>query len=250
MTSCSSASSLSTVANLFSGGVKIFIGYDPREAIAYHVLAHSIIARASVPVSIAPLALSGLSRVFSRERDPLQSTDFAFTRFLVPYLCAFRGWALFIDCDMLMLDDIANLWALRDERYAVQVVQHTHEPRESRKFLGAVQTQYARKNWSSVMLFNNDYCRALSPRYVSSAPGLRLHQFHWLRDYEIGALPARWNHLVGYDMPRDDAALLHYTCGGPWFEEYRGSEYASVWLAERERALGLACKGEKQNAGA
>lgn len=220
---------------------RIFIGYDPREAVAYHVLAHSIIARATEPVSIAPLALHGLRQVFTRERDPLQSTDFAFTRFLVPALCKFRGWALFLDCDMLVLDDIAKLWALRDQRCAVQAVQHRHEPREPRKFLGARQTQYVRKNWSSVMLFNNEQCRALTPRYVNEAPGLELHQFRWLPDYEIGALPARWNHLVGYDEWSADAGLVHYTTGGPWFEEYRRCDYAAEWFAERDAMLRAGC---------
>lgn len=214
--------------------IRIFIGYDPREAIAYHVLSYSILARASEPVSIAPLSLRGLRRVFDRERDPLQSTDFAFTRFLVPALCAHAGWALFLDCDMLMLDNVAKLWDLRDERYAVQVVKHAHEPSEDTKFLGARQTRYARKNWSSVMLFNNARCRQLSAAYVHKASGLDLHQFAWCEDDKIGALPSRWNHLAGYDALRSDAAIVHYTSGGPWFDAYKTCDYAHEWRAERD----------------
>src|SRR5262245_58734517 len=149
--------------------VRIFIGYDPREAVAFSVLAFSIHRRASVPVSIAPLMLSQLDGVLTRERHPLQSTDFAFSRFLTPLLSGYAGWSLFMDCDMLMLDDVAALWALRDERYAVQVVKHDHRPREGPKFLGQPQTRYEKKNWSSVMLFNNARCRALSAEYVNSA---------------------------------------------------------------------------------
>jgi len=151
--------------------VRIFIGYDPREAVAFSVLAFSIHRRASVPVTIAPLMLSQLGRLMTRERHPLQSTDFAFSRFLTPLLSGYTGWSIFTDCDMLVLDDVAELWALRDERYAVQVVKHDHRPREESKFLGAPQTRYEKKNWSSVMLFNNAKCRALTPEYVNRATG-------------------------------------------------------------------------------
>jgi hypothetical protein len=157
--------------------IRVFIGYDPREASAFSVLAYSIHARSSAPVSITPLMLSQLQGVFTRERHSLQSTDFAFTRFLTPHLSGYEGWSLFTDCDMLVLDDIANLWALRDDRYAVMVVKHDHRPREAVKFLGQPQTAYPKKNWSSVMLFNNTRCRALTPEYVNTATGLELHQF-------------------------------------------------------------------------
>ena len=218
--------------------ILVFIGYDPREAVAFSVLAYSIHARATQPVSIAPLMLPQLKNVLTRERHPLQSTDFSFSRFLTPYLSGFEGWSLFLDCDMLVLDDIAKLWALRDDRYAVMAIKHDHVPKETTKFLGEPQTKYEKKNWSSVMLFNNARCRALTPDYVNTASGLELHQFKWLNDDAlIGALPDRWNHLVGYNAPRADAALVHYTLGGPYFAEYAGCEYADEWQGERDVML-------------
>lgn len=216
----------------------VFIGYDSREAAAFSVLAHSINARASMPVTVAPLMLSQLDGVLTRPREPLQSTDFSFSRFLTPYLAGYRGWALFMDCDMVMLEDIAALWALRDDRYAVMCVQHNHVPKEDKKFLGEVQTKYDYKNWSSVMLFNCAKCTELTPDYVNTATGLQLHQFKWLEgDRLIGELPSKWNHLVGYNEPRDDAALVHYTIGGPYFQDYRDCEYAEEWFAERDDML-------------
>jgi hypothetical protein len=221
--------------------IRVFIGYDPREAVAFSVLSHSIHARASEPVSIAPLMLSQLGGVYRRERNGLQSTDFSFSRFLTPWLCGYGGWAVFMDCDMLVLDDIAALWNLRDERYAVQVVKHRHVPKEETKFLGATQTKYEKKNWSSVMLMNCARCTALTPDFVNGATGLQLHQFKWLEsDALIGELPARWNHLVGYDPPRADAGLVHFTIGGPYFDEYRDCEYAHEWFAERDSMLAAA----------
>ncbi|MBI2296309.1 MAG: glycosyltransferase [Betaproteobacteria bacterium] len=218
--------------------IRVFIGYDPREAVAFNVLAYSIQARASEPVSIAPLMLSQLKAVLKRERHPLQSTDFSFSRFLTPYLSDYSGWSVFMDCDMLVLDDIARLWTLREERYAVMVVKHDHVPKETVKFLGEPQTRYEKKNWSSVMLFNNARCRALTPDYVNAASGLELHQFKWLEsDGLIGALPDRWNHLVGYSPPRRDASLVHYTLGGPYFPDYQDCEYATQWRAERDAML-------------
>jgi len=227
--------------------IHTYIGFDSREAVAFSVLAYSIHARSTTPVSIAPLMLSQLKGVLTRERHPLQSTDFSFSRFLVPWLSGYSGWSVFMDCDMLMRDDIARLWALRDERYAVMVVKHHHVPVETVKFLGEPQSKYEKKNWSSVMLFNNARCRALTPEYVNGASGLELHQFKWLDgDGAIGALPDRWNHLVGYSSPRRDAALVHYTLGGPYFEAYRDCEYASEWRQEREQML----RTEPRRAGA
>ncbi len=223
--------------------IRIFIGFDPREAVAYSVLAHSIQARASVPVAIAPLALSQLRHVLARERHALQSTDFSFSRFLTPFLSGYEGWSLFMDCDMLMRDDVAKLWALRDERYAVQVVKHDHKPRETTKFLGAAQTAYAKKNWSSVMMFNNARCTTLTPDYVNTAAGLDLHQFRWLESEAlIGELPHRWNHLVGYDAPSEDISLAHYTIGGPYFAQYADCPLADEWRAERAAMLRVASR--------
>jgi hypothetical protein len=220
--------------------IRVFIGYDQREAAAFSVLSHSIHSRASQPVSIAPVRLDELRGVYRRERNPLQSTDFSFSRFLVPYLCDFGGWAIFMDCDMLVLDDIANLWKLRDERYAVQVVKHVHVPKEDTKFLGAVQTKYEKKNWSSVMLMNCARCKALTPDYVNKASGLELHQFKWLgNDALIGELPHDWNHLVGYDEPKAGVSLVHFTIGGPYFDEYKNCEYAKEWFADRAAMLAV-----------
>ncbi len=218
--------------------INVFIGYDPREAVAFSVLSFSIHRHASRPVSITPLMLTQLKNICSRERHPLQSTDFSFTRFLTPYLSNYAGWSVFMDCDMLVLDDIAKLWALRDERYAVQVVKHHHVPKEETKFLGAKQTKYEKKNWSSVILFNNAKCRALTPEYVNTATGLELHQFKWLgNDDLIGEIPHRWNHLVGYDAPSKEVSLVHYTIGGPYFEEYKNCEHAEDWRGELGRML-------------
>ena len=221
--------------------IRVFIGYDAREAVAYSVLAYSIQTRSSEPVAIAPLMLSQLGTLLTRPRHPLQSSDFSFSRFLVPHLSGYEGWSVFMDCDMLMRDDIAGLWRLRDDRFAAQVVKHDHRPREQTKFLGERQTSYDKKNWSSVMLLNNSRCRRLTPEYVNSASGLELHQFKWLDDERlIGALPATWNHLVDYDPPRDDVSLAHFTVGGPYFPEYAGCSYAEEWRAERDAMLAVA----------
>ena len=220
--------------------IDVFVGYDPREAVAYNVLSHSIHRRASKPVSITPLMLTQLDGLMWRDWHTQQSTDFSFSRFLVPYLRGYQGWAIFMDCDMLVLDDIAELWALRDDQFAAQVVKHDHRPKEDTKFLGQQQTTYEKKNWSSVMLFNCARCAALTPEYVNTASGLELHRFRWLGDDAlIGEIPRRWNHLVDYDpeLPADDISNLHFTTGGPYFEEYKDCGYAELWFAERDRML-------------
>lgn len=208
---------------------QVFIGYDPRERVAVNVLTDSIQAHASLPVQIAQVRLEQLGSVYQRPQDPLQSTAFSFSRFLVPYLMGYEGWALFIDADMLCLADIAELWALRDESKAVQVVQHQHQCEAGQKFQGMPQTPYRRKNWSSVMLFNCSSCTALTPTYVNTASGLELHQFHWLKDTEIGALPAEWNVLLDVQSIPPEAKILHYTLGGPWFDDCLNCAEADRW---------------------
>lgn len=218
--------------------IPIFIGFDPRETAAWHVLSHSILARSSLPVALTPLALNNLGPLMWRDRNQLQSTDFSFSRFLVPSLSGYSGWSIFMDCDMLVLDDIAKLWEMRDDRFAVMCVKHEHVPNETTKFLNAPQTAYQKKNWSSVMLFNNEKCRALTPEYVNAASGLDLHQFKWLAsDDLIGELPHKWNHLVGYDPVSEEASNVHFTIGGPYFNEYVSCEYAHEWFAERDAML-------------
>jgi lipopolysaccharide biosynthesis glycosyltransferase len=218
--------------------IQVFLGYDTREAVAFHVASHSIHRHSSKPVSITPIMLSQLSHVFNRAKHSLQSTEFSFSRFLVPYLSEYKGWSLFMDSDVLCLDDVATLWELRDDRWAVQVVKHDHVPKEETKFLGAKQTVYEKKNWSSVMLFNNEKCKALTPEYVNTATGLELHRFKWLEsDDQIGDIPKEWNHLVDYDPaePVETLSNLHYTSGGPYFENYRDCGYSQEWKEEFEK---------------
>ena len=229
--------------------IPVFIGYDPHERAAVNVLADSLVQHSSLPLAVTPIVARQLKGVLTRPRQPNQSTEFSFSRFLVPWLMDYQGWAIFMDCDMLARGDIAELWALRDEQFAVQCVQHDHVPGETVKFLGAEQTRYARKNWSSLMLFNCSRCTALTPDYVNSASGLQLHRFEWLEDdRRIGPLPlGRWNHLIDV-QPADPRpaeqggpALVHWTLGGPWFRQYRlgGGVLAAEWLAARDEAFRL-----------
>ncbi len=224
--------------------IPIFIGVDPRERAATNVLIDSLVQHSSAPLAITPLVTPQLEAqgLYHRARDPKQSTAFSFTRFLVPHLMGYQGWAIFMDCDMLARGDIANLWARRDEQFAVQCVQHEHVPGETVKFLGEVQSTYPRKNWSSLMLLNCSRCKALTVNYVNTATGLELHRFNWLAgDHEIGTLHEGWNHLVGVQDPAkaEGASLLHWTLGGPWFKAQRtmGGALAAEWFAARDDAF-------------
>ena len=219
--------------------INIFIGYDSKEKVAYNVLSHSIIQNSTKPVAITPIALNHLRDDFVRERNALSSTEFSFSRFMIPHLMNYQGWALFMDCDMLMFEDIAELWRLRDDRYAVQVCKHDYTPKDEKKFLGQVQTKYEKKNWSSFMLMNCKKCTTLTPDYVNKASGLELHQFKWLEgDHLIGDLPLEWNWLVGEYEHKDDVYNVHYTKGGPWFEEYAKCDYSQDWFRNLEESNG------------
>ena len=211
--------------------INVFIGFDNKEKIAYHVLSESIRRNSTKPIAITPIAINNLTDDFVRERNLNQSTEFAFSRFIIPHLMNYRGWALFMDCDMLMKADIAELWRLRDYKYAVQVCKHDYTPKEETKFLGQVQTKYEKKNWSSFMLMNCKKCTQLTPNYVNSASGLELHQFKWLETENlIGNLPLEWNWLVGEYNYKEDVKNIHYTKGGPYFKDYDTCDYSTDWF--------------------
>lgn len=219
---------------------RVFVGWDSREDIAYQICRHSILARASEPVEVSRLRQDKLRAqgLYWRDADPLSSTEFTFTRFLVPHLTYYQGWALFCDCDFLWLGDIGELAALADERYAVTCVHHDHRPPERLKMDGKLQTQYPRKNWSSMVLYNCGHPsnRALTAEMVNRETGVFLHRFQWLDDSEIGAVSETWNWLEGWcQKPRESRPnVIHYTRGGPWFDNWQDVDYAQEWLDEQE----------------
>jgi lipopolysaccharide biosynthesis glycosyltransferase len=210
--------------------IPIFIGYDSKVKIAYHVLAESILRNSSTPVTISPINLSNLKNIYTRKQDPLASTEFSFSRFLVPHLMNYNGWAIFMDSDMVMLSDITKLWNLRNEKYAVQVCKHDYTPSSKNKFLGNNQTIYAKKNWSSLMLMDCSKCKTLTPEYVNTRSGLELHQFKWLDENLIGSIPFEWNWLVGEYPYKKEVHNIHFTEGGPYFKNYKNTEYANEWF--------------------
>ena len=217
--------------------INIFIGYDSEEKVAFNVLAYSILKHSTRPVSITPVYLKNIKDNFTRERSNIESTEFSFSRFIVPHLMNYKGWALFMDCDQLMFTDVAELWRLRDERYAVQVCKHDYVPRKTKKFLGAIQTTYEKKNWSSFMIFNNAKCRILTPKVVAKAHGLYLHQFKWTNEKLIGALPKNWNVLAGEQKIPKTINALHYTLGGPWFKKHSKCAGFKYWLKYKKKIL-------------
>lgn len=215
----------------------IFIGFDEVETVAFHVLTQSILARATVPIAFHPIKRSLLKSIHNRERDPKQSNEFSFTRFLVPYLMGYNGVALFMDCDMMLRTDINELFEsinLIDGK-SVYVCKHEYEPKNTKKYLGATQYQYPRKNWSSVMLFNCAHhdCKKLTPEYVNEASGLDLHRFNWTADDRIGELDLRWNWLVGEYTHCPDAKNVHWTNFGPWLDDFANTDYSDEWFKER-----------------
>lgn len=225
--------------------MKIFIGWDSREDIAYQVCKHSILRRTDREVEIIPLKLEELQQqgVYTRSPDPLSSTEFTFSRFLVPHLMNYKGWALFIDCDFLFLEDVGKLFdlATKYEKYAVLVVQHDYDPKNDKKMDGKIQHKYPRKNWSSLIMWNCGHTenRKLHPSVVNTSTGSYLHRFSWLNDRFIGSLPISWNWLVNwYKEPKDGTPYaLHYTEGGPWFPNYVNCEYGGNWVEEKYNYL-------------
>jgi len=213
----------------------VYIGWDSREPIAAAVCEFSIKQNASVPVNIYMLKQDTLrtQNLYTRPHDIESSTEFTFTRFLVPKLNDYQDWAVFCDCDFLWLGDIQELIAQADPRYAVMVVKHDYRPQNTVKMDGRQQVYYPRKNWSSMMLINCNHPKNkwLTPYHINNATGQDLHRFSWLKDEEIGTLRPEWNWLVGwYHQPWDGTPkALHYTEGGPWFDNYSNCSYSDIW---------------------
>jgi lipopolysaccharide biosynthesis glycosyltransferase len=227
--------------------LKVFVGYDSREDIAWQVCRHSMARHASGAISIHPIRQTVMRELglYTRPFDTNSSTEFSLTRFLTPYLAAANGWAVFCDCDFLFTGDINEVLEGTSADKAVYVVQHDYEPKRDIKMDGKAQTVYPRKNWSSFILFNLDHpdVRALTPDVVNNSPASYLHRFEWIRDQShIGALDLRWNFLEG-EYPRPDTAptAIHYTNGGPWFEECRNVDFGDMWTAEAELISAESC---------
>lgn len=232
----------------------IYMGYDSRETLAYEVARYTILSRANTETKIIPLELGSgrLQRILTRPvewkvnengvdqlwcpiSDAPMTTEFAISRFAIPFLQE-SGKALFIDCDMVCLDDITNLFNLMDEKYAVMVVKHNYQPTEKFHDAGLLQTFYSRKNWSSVVLWNLDHPsnENLTLEALNTWPGRDLHAFKWLKDEEIGELPQEWNYLVGINKAANlrDQKMLHYTDGQPGWSGWVPQETDVVFNEE------------------
>lgn len=235
--------------------LSVFIGYDSREAVCSEVAAHSIRKRTESHVSITYLehrALAAQGKFYrpwvtmgpEREQyDMLDgkkfSTEFSHTRFLVPDLMEYKGWALFMDADMIFMSDIKKLFELCDDKYAVMCVKHNHIPTEKTKMDGREQLRYGRKNWSSFVLWNCSHPanKELTVEKVNFLPGRDLHGFSWLDESLIGSLPFTYNYISGVSPKiehRQMPAVIHYTDGGPWFPECQNVPYAGTWIEEYE----------------
>ena len=218
----------------------VYIGYDSREDEAYRVCEFSILENTRSDLRITPLVLADLMEagLYTREPDEKASTEFVYSRFLVPHLMGYKDWAMFVDCDFVFTRSLEELWDMRDNKYAVMVVQHNYVPFNDLKMDGRVQYAYPRKNWSSLILFNCKHKsnKALTKYVVNTARPKYLHRFLWLDDKEIGKIPLEWNFLVGEYKPTETLpAGIHYTNGGPWFQNCKKVDYANVWEDYRDR---------------
>ena len=223
--------------------LSFYIGYDSKEDIAYRVCKNSLINTSSIALNIQSLKLYELvsKKLYTRNIDPLASTEFTYSRFLVPALMNYKGWAIFCDCDFLFFQDISLLFESIDEDKALYCVQHDYTPKERHKMDGKKQTLYPRKNWSSFMVFNcaHPSNKKLTIDIVNSESGSFLHQLKWLKDNEIGSIDERWNWLEGWTSKNNNTKpyAVHFTRGGPWFDEWKDVEFSKEWHSEKERYL-------------
>jgi len=224
-----------------SDNLKVFIGWDSREDIAYEVAKHSILKH-NPNIEVYPLKLYELREqgLYTRDNDKKGSTEFTISRFLVPHLSNYEGYSLFMDCDMVCLSDLEFVLEFADYGKDVYCVQHDYDPKSMVKMDGREQHIYPRKNWSSVMLFNNKNCTSLTPEVVNTETPMYLHRMMWANDERIGKLPPKFNFLAGYyDIEQENPVLIHYTDGGPWFKEYHNCPHGELWKNEIKEMFGI-----------
>ena len=221
---------------IISNLIKIAIGFDQRESVAYHTFCQSIIEKTSQPVAFYPIVLKALEGYKETHTDG--SNAFIYSRFLTPFLMDFKGWALFADGDMICREDITKLWTLRDEKKAVMCVKHDYKTKAKDKYLGNKNQDYPRKNWSSLVLWNCEHPKnkILKPDFVMKQSGAFLHRFSWLSDDLIGEIPKEWNWLTTEYVDNHEAKLLHFTLGTPCFKEYLNCDMASEWHEAHKRS--------------
>jgi len=209
--------------------VDIVVGFDQREAVAYHTFTQSIIEKSTMPVRFLPLSINSLSNYNERHNDG--SNDFIYSRFLVPHLMNFKGWAIYADGDMICLEDIKKLWNQRNNNYAVQVVKHDYQTKIEKKYFGNKNENYPRKNWSSLILWNCEHeaHKILSPDFIEKQSGAFLHRFSWIKDEEIGSIDKEWNWLAMEYEEKESINLIHYTIGTPCFKEYENKSLSQHW---------------------
>lgn len=220
--------------------IPLFIGYDINEAVVYHTCVNSIVRQSTLPISICPLSPSLLNGYTETHNDA--SNQFIYTRFLVPYIMDYKGWAIYIDGDMVVRDDIVNLWNLRNNKFAAMVVKHDYKTKSKIKYLNSINEDYPRKNWSSVILWNCEHIknRILTTDFVGKSSGSILHRFSWLNEEDIGSLPFEWNWLPDEYGENNKAKLLHYTLGAPCYNEFHETAQANEW--HKELSLTTYCK--------
>ena len=216
--------------------ITLIVGFDQREAVAFHTFTQSVLEKTSIPVQFIPLAENSLPNYKETHTDG--SNKFIYSRFLTPYLNNYTGWAIFADGDMICRTDIKELWDLRDESKAVQVVKHDYQTKAITKYLGNKNENYPRKNWSSLILWNCGHPshRLLTPEFIQKQTGAFLHRFSWLQDEQIGELPKIWNWLALEYEYNENAKLIHYTLGTPCFKDYTRSEMSEFWHEVKSRA--------------
>lgn len=217
--------------------IRLVVGFDQREAVAYHVFVQSVILKSSKPISFFPLSSNAI--YFYTENHTDRTNAFTYSRFLTPFLMNFEGWAVYLDGDMVCQEDISLLWGLRDSSKAVQVVKHDYKTKSKKKYLNNINIDYPKKNWSSVIIWNcaHPKNRLLTPDLISSSDGKFLHRFMWLDEEDIGEIPVEWNWLAIEYPPNPNAKLIHYTLGTPCFSEYSQTDMSEIWHSALELTL-------------
>jgi lipopolysaccharide biosynthesis glycosyltransferase len=215
----------------------LIVGFDQREALAYHTFCQSVLEKTSRPIQFIPLTENAMP--FYKESHQDGSNKFIYSRFLTPYLCNYQGVAIFADGDMICCADISELYELFDPEKAVQVVQHDYLTKYPKKYFGNKNENYPRKNWSSVILWNcaHPAHACLTPEFIRQKPGSYLHRFSWLDDALIGDLPREWNWLAAEYEDNPEAKLIHYTLGTPCIKGFENSQMSEAWWETYGRLL-------------
>jgi hypothetical protein len=206
--------------------IRIYCGAARDARLPFEVLAHSIRRHTPHPVEIH--AIDNGSAPLPADPRHAPYTQFSFARFAIPALAGYQGRAVYMDSDMLVFRDFAELWQLPFDGAKVLIEIGSRDQRDRGKHTAVMLLDCARLEWRV-----DEIVADLGRRYDYN--DLMAVDPLLARGEMLERIPTGWNDLDRFDPER--TRNLHYTeiRTQPWVTA--GHPLGHLWTAELKRAI-------------